>query len=123
MGLAHAHLHEHFSEPPNAEKNFMAVLAHPFKLNHSWTGPYPLGMDGIEVINMHQLWQKLWLHDRFSFVWSLLTYPWNSKLALLRLIKEPKRELELWDYLNREKPTLGFSWKPNHGQNLPCTGP
>ncbi len=108
MGTAHAQLHQHFSDRPSPDKQFLAVLAHPFKRNHGWSGEYPLGLDGIEVINMRHLWQELWFQDRTTFIWSIFTYPWNPQIALLRLIKEPKRELELWDFLNTQKPTLGF---------------
>ncbi len=108
MSTAHAQLHQHFSEPPTEDKNYIAVLAHPFKRNHKWSGDYPLGLDGIEVINMRQQWQERWFQDRSDFIWSIFTYPWNPQLSLLRLIKEPERELELWDHLNKQKPTLGF---------------
>lgn len=108
LSAAHAQLHQHFSEPPAKEKPFITALAHPFKLRHKWRGDYPIGLDGIEVINMRHLWQELWFKDRINFIWSIFTYPWNPQMALLRLIKDPKRELELWDYLNKQKPTLGF---------------
>ncbi len=108
MSAAHAQLHQHFSEPPSPEKSFITVLAHPFKPQHQWTGDYPIGLDGIEVINMRHLWQELWFHDKPNFIWSLFTYPWNPQLSLLRLIKDPRRELDLWDFLNKQKPTLGF---------------
>jgi hypothetical protein len=108
LGTAHAQLHQHFSEPPSVEKKYLTVLAHPFKVNHQWRGDYPVGLDGLEVINMRHQWQERWFHDRGDFIWSVFTYPWNPQLSLLRLIKEPKRELELWDHLNQQKPTLGF---------------
>ncbi len=108
LGTAHAQLHQHFSEPPSKDKKYLTVLAHPFKVNHEWRGEYPIGLDGIEVINMRQQWQERWFQDRSDFVWSIFTYPWNPQLSLLRLIKEPKRELELWDFLNKKKPTIGF---------------
>ncbi len=108
LSHAHAQLHQHFSEPPSADKKYLAVMAHPFKKNHLWRGEYPIGLDGIEVINMRQQWQERWLKDRSDFIWSIFTYPWNPQLSLLRLIKEPKKELELWDHLNKRKPTLGF---------------
>lgn len=108
MSTAHAQLHQHFSEPPSAEKKYITVLAHPFKPNHLWRGEYPIGLDGIEVINMRSLWQELWFHDRINFVWSILSYPWNPQLALSRLIEEPHHELALWDQLSKVRPTLGF---------------
>ena len=108
LSAANAQLHQHFSEPSNGEKNFVAVLAHPFKTNHRWTGEYPMGLDGIEVINMRHLWQETWFNNRQRFIWSIFTYPFNPQISLLRLIGEPKREIELWDFLNKKNKTLGF---------------
>lgn len=108
MGAANAQLHQHFSEDKLEEKNFFTVLAHPFKRNHRWTGDYPPGLDGIEVINMRHLWQQVWLKNRLTFAWSIITYPFNPEIALLRLIQDPTKELELWDFLNKKSPTLGL---------------
>lgn len=108
MSSATAQLHQHFSEPSSPEKGFLAVLAHPFKINHRWTGEYPTGLDGIEVVNMRHQWQQSWFEAREHFVWSIFTYPFNPSVSLLRLIQEPKKELELWDFLNAKQKTLGF---------------
>lgn len=108
MSTANAQLHQHFFESNPDNKNFLAVLAHPFKINHGWSGEYPHGLDGIEVINMRHLWQELWMKKRMTFIWSLLTYPFNAQISFLRLIDTPRRELELWDFLNTKTKTLGF---------------
>lgn len=108
MSSANAELHQHFFEPSVDNRNYLAVLAHPFKLHHGWSGEYPPGLDGIEVINMRHLWQELWLNKRKTFIWSLMTYPFNAQISFLRLIDFPRRELELWDFLNSKNRTLGF---------------
>ena len=108
LASATAQLHQHFSEPEKGEKSFLAVLAHPFKIHHKWTGEYPIGLDGIEVINMRHQWQQAWFEDRVNFFWSIFTYPFNPKISLLRLIKSPDKELELWDFLSKKNKTLGF---------------
>ena len=102
------------SENPDLEKPYLAVLAHPFKEGRSWTGPSPMGFDGVEIINLRHIWQQSWLKERGVFLWSVLIYPFNPHMALSRIIKEPKKELKLWDFLNRNKQktlgqrTLGF---------------
>ena len=108
LSAANAQLAQHFSEPKTEDRNYLTVLAHPFKYNHQWTGEYPKGLDGIEVINLRHLWQEVWLRDKKTFLWSILTYPFNPNISLLRLITDPKREIELWDFLNKQSPTLGF---------------
>jgi hypothetical protein len=108
LASAHAQLHHHFSEQKQGPRSYLAVLAHPHKKHHRWSGPYPSGLDGIEVINLRQLWQEGWIKDKPSFLWSLITFPFNPQVALLRLIREPRKELELWDQLNKESKTIGF---------------
>ncbi len=87
----------------------LLVLAHPFKPGFSWTGPYPSGLDGLEIINLKSVWQKAWRNSKASFFWSVLVYPFNLELALLRLYEEPKEELQLWDKLNTQQKTIGFA--------------
>ena len=85
------------------------VLAHPKKKNYGWSGEYPAGLDGIEVINMKSAWQDAWQENMLSFFWSLFVYPFNERLALLRLFEAPEDELLLWDELNRIRPTIGLA--------------
>lgn len=87
----------------------LLVLAHPFKPGYSWKGPFPSGLDGIEVLNLKSIWQAAWIHSKLSFAWSLLIYPFNSQLAFLRMYSEPRAELQLWDQLNKERKTIGFA--------------
>ena len=108
LSAANAQLSQHFSESKNEERAYLTVLAHPFKYNHMWTGEYPRGLDGIEVVNLRHLWQEVWLRDKKTFIWSILTYPFNPDISLLRLITDPNKEIELWDFLNKASPTLGF---------------
>ncbi len=87
----------------------LLVLAHPKKKNYQWSGEYPPGLDGIEVINMKSIWQEAWTRNKISFLWSLAVYPFHEELALLRLFEEPEDELRLWDELNRARPTIGLA--------------
>ena len=108
MNEAHIQLNQHFSSDHNKKSPFFAVLAHPFKRGHHWVGEYPRGLDGIEVINLRHIWQQVRFENPSTFLWSLLTYPFNRRMALLRLIRDPKRELELWDRLNSRRRILGL---------------
>lgn len=108
MSTASAQLHQHFYEDQPEDNSYFTILAHPFKKNHEWSGEYPKGLDGIEVVNMRHLWQEVWKKDRINFLWSIATYPFNPQLSLLRLIREPRKELELWDQLSQKGQTLGI---------------
>jgi len=87
---------------------FLAVLAHPFKRKHQWSGDIPPGFDGIEVLNLRKLWKDVWDSDRANFLLSVFFYPFNPNLALMRILKDPIKELELWDRLNQKKQTIGL---------------
>jgi hypothetical protein len=87
----------------------LLILAHPFKNKYAWAGEFPVGLDGIEVINLKTLWHRSWTDSRWSFFWSMLIFPFNDRLALLRLFQDPKKEVALWDELNSRRPTLGFA--------------
>ncbi|MGE0762799.1 MAG: hypothetical protein AB7N80_05930 [Bdellovibrionales bacterium] len=82
------------------------ILAHPLKPKYAWVGEYPVGLDGIELINLKSVWQNAWLTSRWSFFWSLLIFPFNDRLALLRLFQDPRAEVQLWDELNSRRPTF-----------------
>lgn len=85
------------------------ILAHPFKPGYRWSGEYPVGLDAIEVFNLKGIWQWAWLKDRNSFLWTLVTYPFNPKLAFARLFAESSdEEISLWDQLNRSRKVIGF---------------
>ncbi len=87
----------------------LLILAHPTKPKYGWSGEYPVGLDGIEVINLKNVWQEAWTDNKLSFLISLLILPFNEKLALLRLFKAPEDELRLWDSLNAQRKIVGVA--------------
>lgn len=107
LGTAQAMINDFINRMPSETEAETVVLAHPFKPGHEWSLEYPKGLNGIEVMNLRQMWQQTWLHKKASFLWSLFLYIFNPKIALLRLINEPSKELQLWDQLNRTHKTMG----------------
>ncbi|MGE0528386.1 MAG: hypothetical protein AB7P49_15055, partial [Bdellovibrionales bacterium] len=85
------------------------MLAHPLKPNYNWSGAYPPGLDGIEIINLKNVWQEAWVNNKASFLMSLLILPFQEKLALLRLFEEPEDVLRLWTELNQERKVIGIA--------------
>lgn len=97
------------SQTDKETRDDFIALAHPFKPGYSWNGPYPPGLDGVEVINLKSLWRQAWDTNKISFLWSAIVFPFNSDLALLRLYPEPEAELRLWDQLSLSRPTVGLA--------------
>lgn len=108
-GRAQVYFADMLSQANRPAEHGMFILAHPLKPNYAWSGEYPSGLDGIEIINLKSLWQDGWRDNKLSSFWSLLVYPFNQRLALLRLFHDPQDEVRLWDELSRRHPTLGFT--------------
>lgn len=109
LGQAQVLLADLLSQSGPDAKEDLIVLAHPSKPGFSWKGAYPSGLDGIEVINLKSVWQHAWNNSKVSFLWSVLVYPFNPDLALLRLYEEPQSEIDLWDQLSSTRHTIGIA--------------
>lgn len=109
IGSSHAVLSDYLNKMPAETPEAVTIMAHPFKAGHEWSQDhYPSGLQGIEVMNLRHMWQQKWNSSKVSFVWSCLLYLFNPKIALLRLVQEPERELALWDKLSQQHKTLGL---------------
>ncbi len=109
FGKAQVILADQLSQKSSEAKKDLLILAHPFKQGYSWSGPIPNGLDGFELLNLKVIWQKAWQKSKLSFLWSLLTYPFNSQLALLRLYEDPKEEIDFWNSILRTRKFIGFA--------------
>lgn len=85
------------------------ILAHPTKAHYRWSGEYPPGLDGLEIINLKNVWQEAWMHNKLSFFVSLMMMPFNEKLSLLRLFEPPEETLRLWDELTQKRRMIGLA--------------
>ena len=110
LGQAQLQLSDQLSQQGEDADRDVLVLAHPFKAGFAWSGAYPPGLDGIEVINPKSVWQRSWTNSKLSFLWSWVVYPFNAQLGLTRLYEDPEDELRLWDQLNSGgRRTFGFA--------------
>ena len=85
------------------KKNSLLYLAHPLDKEFDESFLLRQNINGIEVINLKKMTQQSWDTNRISTIWSLLFYPFNPKLALIRLFNEPDQELELFDRISQFK--------------------
>lgn len=97
----------------------LLVLAHPFKTGFSWSGSIPDGLDGMEVANLKSLSQQSWGYSKASTLWSILLYPFNPKLALMRLFQEPTEELMLFDRVSQERTFVAFQGAEASARAIP----
>ncbi len=122
LGEAQVLLADLLSQSGKDAEQDLIVLAHPSKPGFSWSGPYPSGLDGIEVINLKSVWRHAWDDSKLSFIWSAIVFPFNPQLALLRLYEEPQPELNLWDQLSQTRPTIGIAGAEATARTTPIAG-
>jgi hypothetical protein len=95
------------------------ILAHPFNPSPTWTGPYPTGIDGLEVLNPKSISKKAWGYSKIGVIWSLITYPFNPRLSFLRLFREPLDETSLWDNLLEQRMIYAFAGADANARAIP----
>ncbi|OQW50574.1 MAG: hypothetical protein A4S09_01925 [Proteobacteria bacterium SG_bin7] len=108
LGETQVFLADVLSKKSSEKNSDLIALAHPFKDGSTWSGEYPEGLNGVEVLNLKSIWQNAWRESKLSFLWSILIYPFNSRLALLRIYDAPERELQLWDKINSRFQSVGL---------------
>lgn len=119
LGDSQVKLADLLTQKIGANKETLLILAHPFKAGFSWTGPIPTGLDGIEILNIKSLSVRAWELSKISTLWSLLTYPFNNKLSLLRLVSEPSEELNLLDQVSTERNIVAFAGAEASARAIP----
>lgn len=73
-----------------------------------WAGLLPNGISGLEILNIHQTFSRMWRDARMSLIWSSLIYPFNAELALIRLFADLDTTFESWDRLARDRHVYGL---------------
>lgn len=117
---AHLFLTDLLSQRSDQSRDGLAILAHPFLAGKpTWTGPYPSGLHGLEILNPKSISSNVWQASKLDVFWSLVVYPFNSRYAFLRLFREPTEETVLWDRLNTENFVNGFAGSDANARALP----
>ncbi len=92
---------------PQPDPGFV-VLAHPTMNHFQWTGSYPQGLSGIEVINFKKVLEDTWERAKLRTILAFLLYPLQPKLTLTLLFQPPEAETQLWDQLNATHKIHGW---------------
>lgn len=107
------------SQPAKKNKNALLVLAHPLKSGFNWKGELPDGLDGVEIVNLKSMSEQSWRYSKISTAWSILLYPFNPKLALMRLFQEPKDELLFFDQESQKRKLVAFQGAEASARAIP----
>lgn len=119
LGDSQIQLADLMSQRAEANPETLLILAHPYKAGFSWGGQIPTGLDGLEILNTKSLSNRTWEKSKASTIWSLLTYPFNPRLAFLRLFAEPIEEIDLFDSIGRQRKFIGFAGAEASARAIP----
>lgn len=119
QGESQLKLSDLLSQAPTKNPDELLILAHPFKTGFSWKGPIPDALDGIEIANLKSLSLQSWNYSKLSTIWSILLYPFNAKLALMRLFQEPTEELMLFDQVSQKRKFVAFQGAEASARAIP----
>ncbi len=122
LGDAQVRFTDYLSQRSEDTKNHFLVLAHPKLPGFAWSGAYPQGLNGLEVLNLKSIFLNGWKASKLSFLWSLVVFPFNQELAFIRLFQEPTEELALWDSLNQKQKTVGYAGSNATAKAIAATG-
>ena len=122
LGEAQTALADLISQDPSSRSESLVVLAHPFLRGYQWSGEWPEGLDGIEILNTKSMSARAWNYSKASSIWSLFIYPFNPQLALFRLFLEPAEELGLLDQLSLKKKVFAFAGSEASARAIPWAG-
>ncbi len=118
-GESHLQLSDLLSEESSKNTKDFITLAHPFGKGFQWNGEIPQGLDGVEIVNLKSLSQLSWDRSKVSTLWSLLIYPFNPKLALIRLAQEPMEEISFFDKVSQKRRFVATAGAEASARTIP----
>lgn len=101
---------ERLSRAESSEGDGFLILSHPFKPGFQMPNPLPVGLNGLEILNLESVWQLAWINKRSSFLWALFLYPINVEWSFSRLFASYTHpEMGLWNEENLKRPLVGYA--------------
>lgn len=119
LGEVQVNLADQLSQKSQDNKNNLLYLGHPAQEGFSWNNEIPSGMDGAEALNLKSLSLSAWKKSKLSTIWSLIIYPFNSRLALTRLFEEPLEEWAIIDQTAKLRPFHAYAGAEASARALP----
>lgn len=119
LGEAQIFFSDYLSQDRSHDNQSLVWLAHPFRAGYDWNGEIPAGMNGMEILNLKSLTNQTLGISKLSVLWSLLIYPFNPKLSLVRLFNEPSEELNLFDNVSQKRRFVAFAGAEASARAIP----
>ncbi len=122
FGEAQTALADLITQNPQNRPDSLVILSHPFLKGFEWSGQWPEGLDGIELLNSKSMSFRAWSSSKLSVFWTFLIYPFNPQLSLFRLFQEPSQEIALLDQLSQERKIFAFTGSEASARAIPFAG-
>lgn len=122
LGEVQIGLADIITKRPNENKDQLTILTQPTTPAFAWHGDLPSGLDGIELLNSKSISENQWSKSKLSVLWSLLIYPFNNRLSLLRLFMEPEEEALFWNSQLKKRPMNAYAGTDATARAIPISG-
>lgn len=122
LGNIQVDITDKLSQMASLNESSSFVLTHPFLKGFSWSGEYPVGLDGIELINFKRIQQRHFEDNKLDSFFSLAMYPFNPELGFIRLFDDPNDEITLFDELQKKRPINAHLGLEATAKAIPFTG-
>lgn len=122
MGDIQIFFSDRLSKNIREKSSDLVWLAHPFGTEYNWNGPAPDGLNGVEVLNLKSLTQAAYKKSVLNVFWSFLIYPFNPKLAFMRLFQEPSKEINFFDTTSQQRPFVAYAGSEASARSIPFPG-
>ncbi|MFN7904567.1 MAG: hypothetical protein ACK5P5_05235 [Pseudobdellovibrionaceae bacterium] len=109
LGEVQLQLSDILTKKTQENQGSLTLLAHPYKTGFDWAGEIAQGMDGLEILNIKSLAFRAWEFSKISVLWSLIIYPFQPKLAFIRLFSEPSEEINTWDKISQTRKFFAYA--------------
>ena len=116
---AHVYFTDLLSQKTSDPNSPILILALPFNNGLTWSGEFPPGLHGLEILNPKGISDRAWKKSKLNVILSVFQYPLNAQYAFLRLFQEPTEEVALWDKLNQDRVTIGFAGADASARAIP----
>lgn len=93
----------------NGDEEALLILAHPNKKGYEWGSDQFKKIDGLEVLNVREVWRRAWKRRKLAFLTSLPFYPFNPDLFFLSIFSSNDLAIKEWEVWAKLKPTALFA--------------
>ncbi len=86
-------------ETQTSPEGVFSIISHPSHVKNPWNR-FDRFTEGIELVNLNSQWVRELYSSPFSFLGSLMVFPFNQFLAVAKLLQPFPKDFVSWDAMN-----------------------